>query len=142
MAKSRALMFLVLLVSSLTVIACQEEPADNVALPKTQVKVGAQVAVPPFETPKNSSIDLTKARAYAAASSALIILGEQWSGRIEKASDEDKIRILDAYDKARDQVCARVGLAGVAEFNWITNVAMADSSNSEALAKAGIKVSR
>ncbi len=61
MAKSRALMFLMLLVSSLTVIACQEEPADNVALPKTQVKVGAQVAVPPFETPKNSSIDLTKA---------------------------------------------------------------------------------
>lgn len=135
-------MFLVLLISSLTVLACKEEPVDNIALPKTQVKVGAQVAVPPFETPKNSSIDLTKARAYAAASSALVILGEQWSGRIEKASDEDKIRILDAYDKARDQVCARVGLAGVAEFNWITNVAMADSSNSEVLAKAGIKVSR
>ena len=133
-------MFLVLLVSSLTIIACQEEPADDVALPKTQVKVGAQVAVPPFETPKNSSIDITKARAYAAASSALVILGGQWSARIEKASDEDKIRILDAYDKARDQVCARIGLAGIAEFNWITTVAMADSSNSDVLSKAGIKV--
>ena len=83
MAKSRALMFLVLLVSSLTVIACQEELADNAALPKTQV-VSAPRSPFPVRNAEEFFIDLTKVYAYAAASSALVILGGQWSGRMRK----------------------------------------------------------
>lgn len=68
------------------------------------------------------------------------MLGEEWSLKIERAQGEEKILILKNYEKAKDQVCIRVGLLGMDEYNWITNVALKDSNNSEVFSKAGIKV--
>ena len=91
-------------------------------------------------TPQNSSINENKAKQYVNASAALILLGEEWSEKIEKAKGEERLIILKNYEKARDQVCSRIGLAGLAEYNWITNVAVKDSSNADVFAKAGLKL--
>jgi hypothetical protein len=40
---------------------------------------------------------------------------------------------------ARDQLCARVGLAGIAEYNWITTVALPDPKNKATFEAAGLK---
>ena len=107
---------------------------------KSSQNVAAPVSVTTFTENASSAIDEKKAQQYANASAALILLGEEWSSKIEQAQGEQKVAILQNYDEARDQVCSRVGLAGIAEYNWITNVAAKDSSNADSFAKAGIRL--
>jgi hypothetical protein len=97
------------------------------------------VKVDAFTAPTTSEISAEKARFYVKASAALVELGVRWSERIDKASDTEKIQILNAYNVARDQLCARVGLAGIAEYNWITSVALPDPKNKATFEAAGLK---
>lgn len=99
------------------------------------------VPVLPFTAPAKSNITVEKAITYAKASNGLVELGVMWSGKIDNAKDFEKIQILNAYNVARDQLCTRAGLqGGIAEFDWITNVAMKNPENKLAFEKAGFKV--
>jgi hypothetical protein len=99
------------------------------------------VKVDAFTAPASSEISSDKAKLYAKASAALVELGVRWSEKIDNASDTEKIQILNAYNVARDQLCARVGLAGIAEYNWITTVALPDPKNKETFEAAGLRTS-
>ena len=61
------------------------------------------------------------------------------SKKIEEAKEGEKVQILDAYNVARDQLCARIGLAGIAEFNWITEVALPNPRIIPFFEAAGLK---
>ena len=97
------------------------------------------VRVDAFTAPATSEISAEKARFYVKASAALVELGVRWSERIDNATDTEKIQILNAYNVARDQLCARIGLAGIAEYNWITKVALPDPKNKATFEAAGLK---
>ncbi|MCQ2096899.1 MAG: hypothetical protein MJY87_03020 [Fibrobacter sp.] len=126
---------------SAALVACNEEQAEvpqmqaPVAAPKTQ----PIVQVDQFKAPASSVISSEKAKLYAKTSAALVELGVRWSERIDKAPDNEKIQILNAYNVARDQLCARTGLAGIAEYNWITSVAMPDPKNKAVFEAAGVR---
>ncbi|MCL4102782.1 hypothetical protein [Fibrobacter sp. HC4] len=122
--------------------ACGEEQQGvpeiaqmHVSSPKTQPIVPVET----FNVPSSSVISAEKAKFYAKASAGLVELGYRWSERIDKANDSEKILILNAYNVARDQLCARVGLAGVAEFNWITSVALPDPKNKAVFESVGLR---
>ncbi|MBP5247899.1 MAG: hypothetical protein J6Z31_08600 [Fibrobacter sp.] len=135
--------FLFLLASSFFMFGCGSDGSEKLTpnLPsKNTQAVQAPITVPKFTAPQTSAVNVNKAKQYVNASAALLLLGEEWSEKIEKAQGEEKVIILENYEKARDQVCSRVGLAGIAEYNWITNVAVKDSSNAEAFAAAGLKL--
>ena len=135
--------FLFLLASSFFMSGCGSDGSENWTpdLPSKNAQVSqAPIAVPQFVSPQSSAINADKAKRYVNASAALLLLGEEWSEKIEKAQGEDKVIILENYEKARDQVCSRIGLAGIAEYNWITNVAVKDSSNADVFATAGLKL--
>lgn len=122
--------------------ACGEEQQDVPQMTQMQVptpKTQPIVPVDAFTAPSSSVITAEKAKLYAKASASLLELGFRWSERIDKASETDKVQILNAYSVARDQLCARVGLAGIAEFNWITSVALPDPKNKAAFESAGVK---
>lgn len=125
-------------------IACSE---DEQVTPQVQMPAAAPKSVPivqveAFTAPASSVIDAEKAKYYAKASAGLMELGFRWSERIDKAGEADKVQILNAYNVARDQLCARVGLAGIAEFNWITNVALPDPKNKAVFESIGLKTNR
>ena len=136
----------ILLISLLAVasffVSCSDKqpeakPATQVVLPQSQ----PVVPVLPFTAPAKSNITVEKAVIYAKASNGLVELGVTWSERIDHAKDFEKIQILNAYNVARDQLCARAGLqGGIAEFDWITNVAMKNPDNKVAFEKAGFKI--
>ncbi|MFA6341272.1 MAG: hypothetical protein WCX75_00285 [Fibrobacteraceae bacterium] len=146
MMKTKVSLIAMLLVSSFCFLACNEDDDLTPDMPHankaTTVNAGQMVEIPKFVAPTNANINALKARQYADASVALVLLGQQWSLRIEKAPDQEKIKILSAYERARDQVCANLGLAGIAEYNWITTVAMNSEDNQDLFAKVGIKVSQ
>lgn len=124
-------------------VSCMQNEAEQKAEQKAVEvlpKLEAIVKVNPFEAPASLTITEEKAKMYAKASGALVELGVSWTERIEKASDNDKVQILNAYNVARDQLCARVGLAGIAEYNWITENALRASENKEVFKSVGIKV--
>ena len=102
-------------------------------------KTAPIVKVDAFTAPATSEITAEKAKYYVKASAALVELGVRWSERIDKANDTEKVQILNAYNVARDQVCARIGLAGIAEYNWITSVALPDPKNKATFEAAGLK---
>ena len=109
----------------------------QVVLPQSQ----PIVAVLPFTAPSKSAITVEKANAYAKASNGLVELGVKWSEKIDKAKDFEKVQILNAYNVARDQLCARAGLqGGIAEYDWITEVAMKNPENKAVFEQAGFKV--
>ena len=109
----------------------------QVVVPKSQ----PIVTVLPFTAPSKSNIAVEKANAYAKASNGLVELGVKWSEKIDKAKDFEKVQILNAYNVARDQLCARAGLqGGIAEYDWITEVAMKNPENRAAFEQAGFKV--
>lgn len=97
------------------------------------------VKVETFKVPANSVINLDKAKTYAKASGALVELGVKWSERIDNASDNEKVQILNAYNVARDQLCARIGLAGIAEFDWITTFALQNPKNKSTFEAVGVR---
>jgi len=106
----------------------------------TAPKVEAIVKVDPFKVPESPVITEDKAKMYVKASAALLELGVSWTDRIEKAQDNEKVQILNAYNVARDQLCARVGLAGIAEYNWLTEVALKEEGNKATFEAAGMKI--
>ena len=125
-----------------TVTACD---SDEQTVPEmSQVQTSTPKSVPivkvdAFTAPTSSEITADKARIYVKASAALVELGVRWSERIDNANETEKIQILNAYNVARDQLCARVGLAGIAEYNWITKVALPDPKNKAHFEAAGLK---
>ena len=124
-------------------VSCLDSKTDansankQVVVPKSQ----PIVTVLPFTAPSKSNIAADKANAYAKASNGLVELGVKWSEKIDKAKDFEKVQILNAYNVARDQLCARAGLqGGIAEYNWITEVAMRNPENKAVFEQAGFKV--
>ena len=111
-----------------------ESSRPSGGLDTIMMKEGGSAAFARAADCSESSVKAMRSRA------ALILLGEEWSEKIEKAKGEERLIILKNYEKARDQVCSRIGLAGLAEYNWITNVAVKDSSNADVFAKAGLKL--
>jgi len=123
-------------------VACESSEQNVPEMSKVQAsapKTTPIVKVEAFTAPSSSVITAEKARYYVKASAALVELGVRWSERIDKANDTEKIQILNAYNVARDQLCARVGLAGIAEYNWITTVAVPDPKNKATFDAAGLK---
>ena len=124
-------------------VSCLDSKGDNSQSTQQVVQPKSQpiVSVLPFTAPAKSNITVEKAIIYAKASNGLVELGVKWSERIDKAKDFEKVQILNAYNVARDQLCARAGLqGGIAEYDWITNVAMKNPENKLAFEKAGFKV--
>ena len=121
---------------------CGSDGSENLTpdLPSKNAQVSqTPITVPKFTAPQSSAINANKAKQYVNASAALLLLGEEWSEKIEKAQGEEKVIILENYEKAREQVCSRVGLAGIAEYNWITTVALPNAQNKAAFEAAGVK---
>ena len=123
-------------------VACGDNSSD---LPQVQqtaasaVKSVPIVNVDQFVAPAEPVITQDQAHKYVKASAALVELGVSWSKKIEEAKEGEKVQILDAYNVARDQLCARIGLAGIAEYNWITEVALPNPRNIPFFEAAGLK---
>lgn len=137
----RILAISILAIASFFVGCSQEEKITPEVI---QAKVAAEKSAPivevaKFTAPASPVIDESKAKKYVKASASLIEMGVEWSEKIEKAEDSEKVQILNAYNVARDQLCARIGLAGIAEYNWITSVALPDSQNKAVFEAAGLR---
>jgi hypothetical protein len=123
-------------------VACSQ--GDEATPDMTQQQAAAPKSVPivtvdQFTAPSSPVITEDQAKRYAKASAALVELGVKWSEKIDNAADGEKVQILNAYNVARDQLCARVGLAGIAEYNWITTVALPEAKNKAVFEAAGVK---
>ena len=139
---SKKILAILVLATASFFVACNQE--EKVTPEVIQAKVAAEKSAPivkveQFQSPSSPIIDSTKAKQYVKASAALVELGVTWSEKIDKAEDSEKVQILNAYNVARDQLCARVGLAGIAEFNWITNIALPNPQNAAVFEAAGLK---
>ena len=139
---SKKILAILILATASFFVACNQE--EKVTPEVIQAKVAAEKSAPivkvdEFQAPSSSVIDSTKARQYVKASAALVELGVTWSEKIDQAEDSEKVQILNAYNVARDQLCARVGLAGIAEYNWITSVALPDPQNTAVFEAAGLR---
>lgn len=140
--KQKFFTFVFAVASFLVFGGCGADQSESLtpSLPKQDVKKQvAPLSVAKFVAPNTGVIDEKKANQYLNATAALVMLGEEWSLKIEQAHGDEKILILQNYEKAKEQVCIRVGLSGMDEYNWITNVALKDSGNAEVLDKVGIK---
>ena len=123
-------------------VACNEggDATPNMqSVQNVQPKSVPIVSVEQFVAPAEPVITQEQAHKYVKASAALVELGVSWSKKIEEAKEGEKVQILDAYNVARDQLCARIGLAGIAEFNWITEVALPNPRNIPFFEAAGLK---
>lgn len=139
---SKKILGILVLATASFFVACNQE--EKVTPEVIQAKVAAEKSAPivkvdEFQSPSSPVIDSTKAKQYVKASAALVELGVTWSEKIDKAEDSEKVQILNAYNVARDQLCARVGLAGIAEFNWITKVALPNPQNEAVFKAAGLR---
>jgi len=139
---SKKILAILILATASFFVACNQE--EKVPPEVIQAKVAAEKSAPivkvdEFQSPSSPVIDSTKAKQYVKASAALVELGVTWSEKIDKAEDSEKVQILNAYNVARDQLCARVGLAGIAEFNWITKVALPNPQNEAVFKAAGLR---
>lgn len=130
------------LFASLFLVACNSDEEELVpGLPQASTeKKDVPIQVASFSPPSQTVITLEKAKQYVDASAGLVLLGAKWSEEIEKASDEEKIKILKAYNLAREQVCAKVGLLGLPEYDWLTQVAVKDPANEAILKEAGFRL--
>ena len=123
-------------------VGCFEEDTDKPDMQQVQAIVPKSVpivSVDQFTAPAEPIITQDQAHKYVKASAALVELGVSWSKKIEEAKEGEKVQILDAYNVARDQLCARIGLAGIAEYNWITEVALPNPRNISKFEAAGLK---
>lgn len=140
---SKRILVISILILTSFFVSCSKDKAEQKTQQQTVVtapKVEAIVKVEAFNAPASPVINEDKAKMYVKASAALLELGVSWTDRIEKAQDNEKVQILNAYNVARDQLCARVGLAGIAEYNWITEVALKDEGNKATFEAAGMKL--
>lgn len=130
----------ILLVTLFFLMACNEEDELTPSLPPVNLSKRAEVIpVASFTVPETSVISLEKAKQFVDASFGLLLLGEKWSKEIESATDQEKVRVLQSYKDARDQVCAKVGLAGIVEFEWLSKVAIKNPENEIVLKEAGFR---
>ena len=123
-------------------VCCSDNAESTPQMQQPQVQAPRTVPivnVEAFTPPAEPVVTEAQAKRYVKASAALVELGVKWSEKIEKASESEKVQILDAYNVARDQLCARVGLAGLAEFNWITKVALPNPQNKPLFEAVGLK---
>jgi len=139
---SKKILAILVLATASFFVACNQE--EKVTPEVIQAKVAAEKSAPivkveQFQAPESTVISVDKAKQYVKASAALVELGVTWSEKIDKADDSEKVQILNAYNVARDQLCARVGLAGIAEFNWITAAALPNPQNIPTFEAAGLK---
>lgn len=124
-------------------VSCSEsEDAEATSsAPVVAVKKGAESQVArAFKVPETTRITVGQARMFADASAALFLLGQQWSARLEKATDAEKMQIVQSYERAREQLVNKMGLAGLDEFNWIQQQALPDTLNRTIFSEVGIKV--
>jgi hypothetical protein len=140
---SKKILAILVLATASFFVACNNQE-EKITPEVIQAKVAAEKSAPivkveRFQAPESTVITVEKAKQYVKASAALVELGVTWSEKIDKASDSEKVQILNAYNVARDQLCARVGLAGIAEFNWITAVALPNPQNIPTFEAAGLK---
>lgn len=140
----RLFVIAVVVMGTFLFVSCDEEAQVQAKAPvMMQQKASATKKLETskdFKVPENSAgVSSEKAKLYAKASQALVELGAQWSERIEKAADQDKVEILEAYSMAREEVCSKIGLSGLAEYNWLDSVALKDPANAEVFAEAGVK---
>ncbi|MCQ2123998.1 MAG: hypothetical protein MJZ25_07410 [Fibrobacter sp.] len=139
---SKRILAITFLIIASFFIACTEEEQVKPQMEQLQVQTPKSVPivqVDAFTAPASSVINAEKAKFYARASAGLMELGFRWSDRIDRAGEAEKIQILNAYNIARDQLCARIGLAGIAEYNWITTVALPDPKNKAVFESVGVK---
>lgn len=116
---------------------CLGQEEAQVSTPTTSSQV---TGTGEFVSPPDGLLSPEKAKLYADASVALLLLSQQWIERMESTNEaQEKILILNGFDKARDQVCRKVGLAGVKEFNWISEEALKNPANRLTAEKAGIQ---
>lgn len=127
---------LLLAITATILFGCLGQEETQVATPTTaQVQAQAE-----FVPPSDGLLSPEKAKLYSDASTALLLLTQQWIERMEASNDaQEKILILNGYDKARDQVCRKIGLAGVKEFIWISEEALKNPANRLTAEKAGIQ---
>ncbi|MBO7413573.1 MAG: hypothetical protein J6U20_07925 [Fibrobacter sp.] len=140
---SKRILTISILILTSFFVSCSKDKAEQKAQQQAVVtapKIEAIVKVEPFNVPASPVINEDKAKMYVKASAALLELGVSWTDRIEKAQDNEKVQILNAYNVARDQLCARVGLAGIAEYNWLTEVALKEEGNKATFEAAGMKI--
>lgn len=125
-------------------VACgdveQAQPAAKQAAAVQAPENSPIVEVKPFTAPAQPVVTLEQAKRYVKASAGLVELGVVWSTKIDQAPDAEKVQMLEAYNVARDQLCARIGLTGgIAEYNWITAVALPNKDNKATFEAAGLK---
>lgn len=123
-------------------VACSESEQNTPEMQQataSEPKTLPIVQVDQFTAPAEPVVTADQAKRYVKASAALVELGVTWSKKIEAAKEGEKVQLLNAYNVARDQLCARVGLAGIAEFNWITTVALPNPRNIPFFEAAGLK---
>ena len=140
---SKRILTISILILTSFFVSCSQDKSEQKSQQQAVVtapKVEAIVKVEPFNAPESPFITEDKAKMYVKASAALLELGVSWTDRIEKAQDNEKVQILNAYNVARDQLCARVGLAGIAEYNWLTEVALKSEDNKATFEAAGMKL--
>ena len=140
---SKRILTISILILTSFFVSCSQDKSEQKSQQQAVVtapKIEAIVKVEPFNAPESPVITEDQAKKYAKASAGLVELGVSWTDRIEKAQDNEQVQILNAYNVARDQLCARVGLAGIAEYNWITEVALKEEGNKAAFEAAGIKI--
>jgi hypothetical protein len=116
------------------VLACNSEKEDTAAAEATNEN--SEV----FQTPFSSTVTLVRAKKYADASVALMKLGEQWSERLGTASEAEMPQVIQAYERAREQLVKEMGLAGMVEYLWIQNVALTDTTNRLVFKQTGVQI--
>ena len=133
----KQLLLLLAIAATLSLSACLGEDEAPPAAQASAVQGAAPVA---FSPPQDGLLSPDKAKLYSDASIALLLLTQQWMDRMDKATDpQERILILGGFDKARDQVCRKIGLAGIPEFNWISEDALKNPANRLTAEKAGIQ---
>ena len=126
-------------------VACSESEVKesvNPTLPGTKSVPVSEKIVPiaPFKAPNSLQISIEKAKQFAQVSAGLFLLAQQWSDRIQKANESERLQILNSYEQAREQMAAKMGLAGLDEFYWIQSKALSFPGNKLIFEQVGVKV--
>lgn len=139
---TKHILIITALLASLLLVSCNQDEELTPSIPEVSIeKKNVPVPVASFTPPPSQTvITLEKAKKFVDASAGLVLIGAKWSEEIEKATDQEKLKILNAYNLAREQVCAKVGLAGLAEYQWLAEVATKNPQNEAVLKEAGFRL--
>lgn len=139
---TKRILIIAALLASLFMVACNQDEELTPGIPEVNTeKKNIPIQVASFSAPPPQTvITIEKAKQFVDASAGLLLIGAKWSEEIEKATDQEKLKILNAYNLAREQVCAKVGLAGLAEYQWLAEVATKNPQNEAVLKEAGFRL--